>query len=87
MGFGVSIVVIAIGAIMHFAVTATVGGLKMATAGTILMIVGVLGLVVSFLLLSMQRGGLHGSRTTVVHDAGAPVVRDGATTVYRDEVR
>ena len=87
MGIAISIIIIAVGAIMHFAITATVGGLKIPTAGTILMVVGVLGLVVSFVMLGIQRGGLHGNRTTVVHDAGAPVVRDGGTTVFHDEVR
>jgi hypothetical protein len=49
MGIGTSIFLIAVGAILKFAVTATVAGLELATVGTILIVVGVIGLVVSML--------------------------------------
>ena len=52
MGIGVSIFLIAVGAILAFAVTATVTGIELATVGWILMIVGALGLVVSLLFWS-----------------------------------
>ncbi|HEV7805338.1 MAG TPA: DUF6458 family protein [Solirubrobacteraceae bacterium] len=55
MGTGTSIFLIALGAILKFAVTATVSGISLATVGTILMIVGVVGLLIS-LLLVMQAG-------------------------------
>jgi hypothetical protein len=74
-GIAASIVLMAVGAILKFAVTATVGGIEIATVGVILMIVGVLGLVVSFIVLSMER-----NRVTQ-----APV--GGQTTIVREEIR
>jgi hypothetical protein len=66
MGIGTSIFLIALGAILKFAVTTSVSGIKLATVGVILMIVGILGLVISLLVL-LQR-----DRT----GAGGEVVRD-----------
>ena len=51
MYIGTSIFLIALGAVLKFAVTATVAGISIQTAGLILMIVGILGLLVSFLYL------------------------------------
>ncbi len=51
MGIGTSILLIAVGAILKFAVTAHVSGISLATVGVILMIVGILGLVISLLFL------------------------------------
>jgi len=58
MGIGTSIFLIAVGAILKFAVTATVSGVELATVGVILMVVGILGLVISlvFLLQARDRG-------------------------------
>src|SRR4051794_7632941 len=47
MTIGASLFCIAIGAILHWAVTATVSGVDLQTVGTILMIVGVLGLLIT----------------------------------------
>jgi beta-lactamase regulating signal transducer with metallopeptidase domain len=66
---GTSLFLIAVGAILNFAVTATVSGLKIATVGLILMIVGAIGLVISLFLLTTAR-----RRGVVVDDR--PVVRD-----------
>lgn len=52
MGIGTSIFLIAAGAILRFAVTATVQGVELATVGLILMIVGILGLLISLFLLT-----------------------------------
>lgn len=52
MGIGTSIFLIALGAILKFAVTASVSGIELATVGVILMIVGAIGLVLSLLVLS-----------------------------------
>jgi Domain of unknown function (DUF6458) len=49
MSIGTSIVLIAAGAILRYAVTATVSGISLTTVGLILMIVGVLGLVLSLI--------------------------------------
>ncbi len=47
MPTGTSILLIAIGAILRYAVTATVSGISLQTVGLILMIVGIVGLVIS----------------------------------------
>ena len=58
MGLGTSIFLIALGAILKFAVTATVSGISIATVGTILIIVGIIGLLISlFYMLSAGRRG------------------------------
>ena len=52
MGIGTSIFMIAVGAIMRYAVTATTSGFSIYTAGLILMILGAVGLVVSLLWMA-----------------------------------
>ena len=49
---GVSLFLIALGAVLAFAVTATVAGISIQTAGVILMIVGAIGLLMSMLFWS-----------------------------------
>lgn len=59
MTFGTSIFLIAVGAILRYAVTATVSGIDITTVGLILMIVGIAGLVLSVLYMlawSPRRG-------------------------------
>jgi hypothetical protein len=63
---GSSIVLIAIGAILYFAVTATVSGIELQTVGLILMLLGILGLVLGLILMSRQRRGAPVQRETVV---------------------
>ena len=65
MGIGTSIFLIAIGAILYFAVNADVSGLEISTIGVILMIVGVLGLVISLFFLGSARRGPTTERTVV----------------------
>ena len=70
MGLGVSIFLIAVGAILTWAVNATVSGLELHTIGVILMVVGALGLVLSMIFWSSW-GGVSGERrrtTTYVED-------------------
>jgi hypothetical protein len=52
MGIGTSLFLIAVGAILKWAVTTSVSGISLATVGTILLVVGVIGLVISLLFLS-----------------------------------
>ena len=66
MGIGASVFLIAIGAILAFAVDLTVSGLDLSTIGVILMIAGAIGLVVTMLVFGGGGGG--GRRTTVVED-------------------
>jgi Na+/melibiose symporter-like transporter len=47
MGVGTSLLLIAVGAILKFAVTATVSGVDVQTVGLVLMVVGAIGLVLS----------------------------------------
>ncbi|MBA3304853.1 MAG: hypothetical protein H0U25_02865 [Thermoleophilaceae bacterium] len=54
MYIGTSIFLIALGAILKFAVTATVAGFNIQTAGVILIVVGLVGLIASFLLGTMR---------------------------------
>ncbi len=49
MTIGTSIVLIAVGAILKYAVTADLDAIDIQTVGTILMIVGILGLAISLL--------------------------------------
>jgi hypothetical protein len=55
MGIGTSIFLIAVGAILKFAVTASVSGIELATVGVILMIVGAIGLLISLFLIVQAR--------------------------------
>jgi hypothetical protein len=55
MAVGTSIFLIAVGAILKYAVTVDVEGVELETVGVILMVVGVLGLVVSLIFLFAAR--------------------------------
>jgi hypothetical protein len=57
MGVGVSLLLIAAGAILTWAVTASVSGVDIATVGVVLMVVGIVGLVLSLIFWSSL--GLH----------------------------
>ena len=57
MGIGTSLFLIAAGAILYFAVDATVSGLEITTVGLILMIIGGVGLLISLYLISSYRRG------------------------------
>jgi Domain of unknown function (DUF6458) len=52
MYIGTSIFLIALGAVLKFAVTATVAGIDIQTAGLILIVVGVIGLIISLFMLT-----------------------------------
>ncbi len=69
MGISVSLILIAIGAILTWAVTASVSGIDLTTVGVILMIIGGVGLVLSMLFWSTW-GGFRATRTdtTVVRE-------------------
>ena len=54
MGIGTSIFLIALGAILKFAVNANVSGIDISTVGVILMIAGILGLLVSLYFMSIS---------------------------------
>ena len=56
MGIGSSLFLMALGAILYFAVSASISGISLATVGLILMIVGAIGLLVSFFMASAWSG-------------------------------
>jgi len=60
MGIGVSIFLIALGAILTFAVHATLSGVSIQTIGVILMIAGALGLIVTLLVWGPRRNAARG---------------------------
>jgi membrane-bound ClpP family serine protease len=64
---GTSLFLIAVGAILYFAVDAKVSGIEITTVGVILMVIGVIGLIISLFMLRSRRG-------VVVEER--PVVRD-----------
>ena len=77
MGIGVSLILIAAGAILTWAVNATVSGVDINAIGVILMVVGLVGLVLSLIFWSSWGGwggpaGTTRRRTTYVED-GPPV--------------
>jgi hypothetical protein len=57
VGIGTSLFLIAVGAILYFAVHADISGLSIQTIGLILMIVGIVGLVISLFMISSWRRG------------------------------
>ncbi len=66
MGIGTSLFLIAVGAILYFAVNADISGLEISTIGLILMVVGIIGLLISLFFMSSARRGT--SERTVVRD-------------------
>ena len=75
MGIGASVFLMAIGAILTFAVHATVVGLNIAVVGVILMVAGAFGLVMTLLV--------WGPRTRETAGTAGPVQR---TTIEREIV-
>ncbi len=67
MGIGVSLILIAAGAILAWAVNATVSGVDINTVGVILMVVGIVGLVLSLVFWSSW-GGVATRRRTTIED-------------------
>lgn len=65
MGIGVGLFLIAVGAILTFAVNASVSGIDLDTIGIILMIVGGLGLLLSLLFWSSFSPYRRDDRTVV----------------------
>ncbi len=73
MGIGAGIVLIAVGAILAFAVNFELSGIEISTIGIILMVAGVIGIVVA-LVMNNQRSR---TRHTVVREerpGGPPVL-------------
>ncbi len=61
MKIGAGLLLIAVGAVLRFAVTKQVNGVSLGTVGVIMMIVGAVGLLITFIMMSTRR------RTDVVY--------------------
>ena len=81
MGIGVSLILIAVGAVLAFAVHVTTSGLNVNTVGYILLVVGAVGALISLVFWSSW-GGAGARRRTVVDEG--PVA--GRRTVVQDDV-
>ena len=81
MGIGVSLILIAVGAVLAFAVNVTTSGFNVNTIGYILLVVGIVGALISLVFWSSW-GGVGGRRRTVVDEGPAT----GRRTVVEDEV-
>jgi hypothetical protein len=75
MGIGLSIFLIAVGAILTFAVHATVNGISIQAVGVILMIAGALGLAMTVAVFGPRRR-TSVERTTVAAPVAAPIAVD-----------
>ena len=72
MGIGVSLILIAVGAILVWAVNTNVEGVELTTIGWILLIVGIAGALISLIFWSSW-GGVGGTRRReVVYDERVP---------------
>jgi hypothetical protein len=63
MGLGTSLVLIAIGAILDFAVNVNTPGFNVHTVGVVLMVVGAVGVLLSLVFWSSWGGFGSGART------------------------
>lgn len=82
-GMGFSIVAIAAGAVMYWAVTAQGNGFRLSTVGVILMVVGAIGLVASIAVFGVSRhpvGSRHRTYDREATDA------QGRSTAVHEEV-
>jgi hypothetical protein len=58
---GIALLTVAVGAILKFAVTASVGGIDVGVVGVILIVVGIVGLVIGLGTLIANGGSGNGS--------------------------
>jgi hypothetical protein len=89
MGLGVSLFLIAVGAILTWAVNAEVSGLDVTAVGVILMVTGAVGLLLSLMFWSTWGGptvfGDRRMRRTTYVDDDAPVVERRRRTTYVED--
>jgi uncharacterized membrane protein len=75
MGIGVSVFLIAVGAILAFAVNVTTSGVDLSTIGYILMVVGAIGLLVALAVMNGWGWGGPRGGAVVEDEYGEPVGR------------
>jgi hypothetical protein len=83
-GMGFSIVAIAVGAVMYWAVTSQGHGFRLSTIGVILMIFGVVGLVVSVAVFAISRQNTGSRSRTYDREATDSA---GRSAVVHEEMR
>jgi hypothetical protein len=66
MTIGGSIFLVAVGAILRYAVTDSISGVSLATIGLILMIAGIVGLLISLFMFASSRRDPYGPRDRYV---------------------
>ncbi|HUZ42785.1 MAG TPA: DUF6458 family protein [Acidimicrobiales bacterium] len=72
MGIGISVFLLAVGAVLAFAVHAVARGVDLQTIGYILMAVGAVGLLAALLISGVgEWGGVRGGGTTVIDNGPA----------------
>jgi len=76
MGIGVSVFLLAVGAILAFAVEKSVSGLDIAVIGYILMVCGLIGLGLAIYAMDRTRRATVVRDETIVRDRGLPRDRD-----------
>jgi len=81
-GMGFSVIAIAAGAVMYWAVTSHGTGFRISTVGVILMIVGGVGFVASAIIFGVSRRPV-GSRDRTF-DRQATDTQGGSTTVHEE---
>jgi uncharacterized membrane protein len=81
MGIGFSILLLAVGAILTFAVDFKVAGIDIAIVGWILMAAGVIGLVLTMVVLAPRRRRSTTETRTIAEDPGNP----GPQTVVQQQ--
>lgn len=89
MGTGVSLLLIVIGAVLAWAVSATTSGLNVHAVGYILLVVGIIGLALSMIFWSTWAGpgyftGTARGRRRTVTETG-PGVQERRTVVEDEE--
>lgn len=76
MGLGTSLFLIAVGAILKFAITTTAHGVNINTIGVILMIVGGVGLIISLFWMTVWADRRRTATAAPAYERDRPVVRD-----------
>ena len=75
MGISLSLILVAVGAILTWAVTAEVSGVDLTTVGVILLVVGIAGVLLSLAFWSSWGGFGTYRRETIVRDRDHVVER------------
>jgi hypothetical protein len=82
MGLGVGLILIAVGAILAWAVNVSTTGVDLNTIGYILLVVGIVGVLLSLIFWSSWAGPGYFSRRRVVDDGPA----GGRRRVYEEDM-